>query len=110
MTSNTKNRFRRTFQAFAAIAIAGAFISACDVHGVSAPGTLASIIVSPNSTLASTASQQMVAVGEDADGRVIPISPIWSVVASGGTINSSGMFTAGTVTGLFANTVQASVG
>jgi hypothetical protein len=110
MTSNTKNRFRRTFQAFAAIAIAGAFISACDVHGVSAPGTLASIIVSPNSTLASTASQQMIAVGEDADGRVIPISPTWSVVASGGTINATGMFTAGTVTGLFANTVQASVG
>ncbi len=110
MTSNTKNRFRRTFRAFAAVAVAGTFISACDVHGVSAPRALASIVVTPNATLASTSSQQMTAVGEDADGRVISITPTWSIAASGGTINSTGMFTAGTVTGLFANTVVATVG
>jgi hypothetical protein len=97
-------------RALAAVVVVGALVAACDVHGVSSPGTLASITVTPNATLAATATQQMVAVGHDADGRVIPITPTWSVVASGGTINSSGLFTAGSATGVFANTVMASVG
>lgn len=97
-------------RAFAAIALAGAFTAACDVHGISDPGSLASIVVTPNTTLAVGATQQMTAVGYDAEGRVVGISPAWSVAASGGSVGSSGMFTAGAITGVFANTVVASVG
>jgi hypothetical protein len=90
--------------------LSGAAITACDVHGVSAPGTLSTMTVTPNATLAAMSTQQMTAVGRDADGRVVTITPTWSVAALGGTINSAGMFTAGAVTGVFANTVVATVG
>ena len=88
-------------------AIAGALTLACDVHGVTAPGTLVSMTVSPNATLVAGSTQQMTAVGYDADGRVVTITPTWTIVAGGGTINASGMFTAGTMPGLYANTVKA---
>ena len=117
MISSTKNRFLRTLsrtgfraRALVAIAVAGIAASACDVHGVSAPGTLASITVSPNTTRSTNGTQQMVAVGRDADGQIIGFSPTWSVAAGGGTISSTGLFTAGTVPGVFTNTVVASVG
>ena len=93
-----------------AVALTGAVISACDVHGLSEPGTLASIVVTPNATLAATATQQMTAVGLDADGRTIAITPTWSIAHGGGTVSSTGLFTAGAATGTFANTVVASVG
>ena len=93
-----------------AVALAGALTSACDVHGVSAPGAVASVTVTPNATLTAGSTQQMTATGYDADGRVVPISPTWSIAASGGTVNSSGLFTAGAVAGVFANTVVATVG
>src|SRR5579862_2679350 len=117
MRSTTKSRILGALslkgpgaRALVAVALAGIISTACDVHGVSDPGTLASITVTPNATIAAISTQQMLAVGHDADGRVITISPTWSVAASGGTINSSGMFSAGSVTGLFANTVVATVG
>jgi hypothetical protein len=94
----------------AALALTGALLAGCDVHGVSEPGTLASIVVTPNATLTAGAAQQMVAVGYDAAGQVVALSPTWSVGAGGGTINTTGMFAAGTTPGLFANTVVASVG
>jgi len=48
------------------------------------------------------------AVGRDANGVVVAIAPVWSVTNGGGTISSvSGVFTAGTVTGTFNNTVRA---
>jgi hypothetical protein len=93
-----------------AAALAGVLSVACDVHGVTAPGTLVSMSVTPNATLVASSTQQMTAIGYDADGRVIPVSPTWSIAAGGGTINSSGIFTAGTVPGLFSKTVVASVG
>lgn len=93
-----------------AIALAGVLTSSCDVHGISEPGSLASIVVTPNTTLAAGSTQQMIAVGYDAEGRIVPISPDWSIAASGGTVNSSGLFSAGTTTGVFANTVVATVG
>ncbi len=96
-----------------AIILAGAVVSACDVHSassVSSPAALASITVTPNTTLAASAVQQMVAVGHDANGGVVAITPTWSVAALGGTINAAGMFSAGTLAGVFPNTVVASVG
>ncbi|HEY5491878.1 MAG TPA: hypothetical protein VIK25_11870, partial [Gemmatimonadaceae bacterium] len=116
MKSITKNRVVRALsptwrsaRVLIAVAMAGVLTAACDVHGVSAPGTLTRISVS-DETLVAGATRQMVAVGYDADDRVMSITPTWSVVASGGTIASSGVFTAGSVTGLFPSTVVASVG
>src|ERR1019366_211325 len=43
-------------------------------------------------------------------GNVVSITPTWAVVASGGTISASGLFTAGAVPGTFTNTVQATSG
>ena len=117
MISTMKNRIFRALsptgfraRAFVAIVVAGAIASACDVHGITAPGTVASITVTPNATLGVGATQQMTAVGYDADGKVTPISPTWSIAAGGGTVNATGLFTAGGVTGVFSNTVVASVG
>jgi hypothetical protein len=75
-------------------------------------GPLATITVTPTPiSLVPGATQQYTAVGRDASGNVIPITPSWSVVAGGGAINpNSGLFTAGSTTGTFANTVRASVG
>lgn len=71
-------------------------------------GALASITVTPDpKSLGSGDTQQYTAVGEDANGNTVVITPIWSVVNGGGSINSSGLFTAGTTSGTFDNTVQA---
>ncbi len=107
---STMSRLRKSARTLAAVMIAAGFVTACDVHGVSAPGSLARITVTPNATLAPTGTQQLVATGYDADGKVVSISPTWSVAASGGTISQSGVFTAGSAMGVFANTAVASVG
>ncbi len=74
-------------------------------------GALASITITPRPVvLAKSAVQQFTAVGRDAGNNVVTISPVWSVVASGGTISSGGLFTAGTTAGTFTNTVQATSG
>jgi hypothetical protein len=75
-------------------------------------GPLATITVTPTpATMTLSATQQFTAVGSDAAGNPVVIVPTWSVVASGGTINAvSGLFTAGTVSGTFTNTVRASSG
>lgn len=88
--------------------IATVLFAACDIHTPSAPGSVFSITVTPNVTLAINATQQFIAVGQDAEGRVVDIVPVWSIVANGGTIDNVGMFTAGSVTGTFPNTVKAS--
>ncbi|MHB1095513.1 MAG: ice-binding family protein [Gemmatimonadaceae bacterium] len=117
MTHNLKDRIRRALtpirghaRVFLAAVLVVAFAAACDVHGISEPGTLKSITVTPNATLIVGGTQQMVAVGYDAEGRAIAITPTWSVAAGGGTVASAGMFTAGSTTGVFTNTVVASVG
>jgi hypothetical protein len=74
-------------------------------------GPLATIVVTPNpQALQVGATQQFVAVGRDVANNVVPITPVWSVTASGGTINATGLFTAGVVVGSFANTVRATDG
>jgi Ice-binding-like len=101
-------------RAFAAIAFVGLFTAACepgnDVHGPIA-SSIATITISPNpQTLAVTGTQQFTAVGKDANGNVVAFTPTWSIATGGGTINSAGLFTAGTAAGTFANTVTASNG
>jgi subtilisin family serine protease len=76
-----------------------------------AAGPLAVIVVTPNPlTLPTRTSRQFTATGKDAYGNIVGITPTWAVVAGGGTINATGLFTAGTVTGTFSDTVQASSG
>jgi hypothetical protein len=76
-----------------------------------ASGPLATIEVTPDPvTLAIDATQQFSAVGRDAGGNVVAMTPVWSVEALGGTISGAGLFTAGTTAGTFTNTVQATSG
>jgi hypothetical protein len=101
----------RIARAIAAVACAGLLTMSCDVHGVSEPGTLTTMTISPNpQTLAMKGTQQFTAVGTDFSGARVEITPTWSVVAGGGTITSSGLFTAGTTASTFANTVKATSG
>ncbi len=87
-------------------------VGTATVNVVASGGTLATITVTPNpASMAVNATQTFVAVGRDASNNVVPITPVWAVVAGGGTINSSsGQFTAGTTTGTFSNTVRATSG
>jgi hypothetical protein len=74
-------------------------------------GALATITVTPNpDTLAIGETQQFTAIGRDAGGNVIAITPVWSVANAGGTIGTNGLFTAGSVSGTFTNTIRATLG
>ena len=91
--------------------LATSLVTACDVHGISAPGTLATLTITPNpKTLAIGTAQQFVAVGTDADGRVVDVTPVWSVGAGGGAITAGGLFTANNTPGTYTNTVTATSG
>ena len=104
----TKGRIARIAMVTAAITLGTFFMVACDIHGVSEPGTLTTLTVSPNpQTVAVTGTLQFSAAGTDFSGVDVPITPTWSIVAGGGTISGSGLFTAGTTPQTFANTVMA---
>ncbi len=114
MTSSTSDRSSRALTLPAlftrmvlALSCAVVLSVGCDVHGESDPGALFSITVTPNVTMAVTSTQQFVAVGADADDVPVGITPVWSVIAGGGTISSSGLFTAGNTPGVYNATVQA---
>ena len=100
----------RAMRSLAAIMVAGVLSSACDVHGVSEPGDLSSILVSPHpQTLVINGTQQFTAVGRDFSGALVTIAPVWTVVSGGGAISSNGMFTAGSTPGTFTTTVKATL-
>jgi len=100
----------RVLRTLVALAAAGSVLTACDVHGVSAPGSLSSLTITPNpQTLAVGTTQQFTVVGRDFSGAIVNVTPTWSVAAGGGTISAGGLFTAGTTPGTFANTVRATV-
>ncbi len=96
-----------------AAAMAGMLLSACSKDSTTTPvtvGALASIVVTPGTSLAINATEQFVAVGKDSAGHVVVFTPTWTVVASGGTVSASGLFTAGLTVGTFTNTVKATSG
>jgi len=98
----------RTAFAIVALAFAGVYTASCDVHGISTPGTVAAIAVTPNpAVLAVNGTQQFTAV---AFGGSVAVPATWSVVNGGGAISASGVFTAGTTLGQFTNTVRATSG
>jgi F0F1-type ATP synthase membrane subunit c/vacuolar-type H+-ATPase subunit K len=74
--------------------------------------TVASIKVTPESTvLLTNSSQQFTAEAFDSYGNSLGSPTIsWGVVNGGGTINNTGLFTAGSATKVFSNTVEARVG
>jgi hypothetical protein len=88
-----------------------AALAACGSDNSTSPRTLATITLTPeNPTIVAGGTQQFTAVGKDASGNVISISPTWSVAAGGGTIDDNGLFTAGSTLGTFTNTVTAKSG
>ena len=114
MTRSTTDRIGRTLAPsglFARLALvltcAVGFAAACDVHSLGEPGSLFSITVTPNITMAVGATQQFAAAGVDADGITVGITPVWSVIAGGGSIDANGLFTAGNTPGVYNATVQA---
>ena len=77
----------------------------------SAPCPVMSLTVTPNPlVIVRNTSRQMAATGLDYKGNVVSNTAAWSIVAGGGTIGSTGIFTAGAPLGTFANTVQATNG
>lgn len=103
----------RVARLVAAVAVAALFTAtACDVHGISTPGDLSTLVVSPNpQTLVVGTTQQFVATGADFAGEAVTIAPVWSVATiGGGTISPTGMFTAGPTPGTFTGTVTATSG
>lgn len=102
MTNSMKDR---TPTLYATVAAVGFLATACGYQP-----RLASIAVKPDTSVATSASQQFTAEGRDARGDLFAIAPTWSVVANGGTINQAGLFTAGATAGTFPNTVRASQG
>jgi hypothetical protein len=96
--SNTVRATSNGISGFATVAVMGASAS--------------QITVTPNPvTLGTGSAQQFTATAVDTNGDTISIIPVWTVESGGGTINaSSGLFTAGTTTGTFTNTVRATSG
>jgi hypothetical protein len=107
---NARSYSARLFTRSLAVVLVAAALSACKKDATSLP-VLTSITVTPSVSIAIGATQQYVAVGKDADDNEMTITPTWSIVAGGGTINATtGLFTAGTVSGPFVATVKATVG
>jgi hypothetical protein len=104
---------------FTAGTVTGTYTNTVTATSGSTSGTATVIVTPPGLTITVTpdpatvpvnGTQQFIAVGRDAGGNIVPITPVWSVINGGGLINASGLFTAGTVTGTFLNTVVATSG
>lgn len=97
---------------FLLVAGAGVAFSACSDDEPTGPGSaeLATITVAPDATLEVNETHQFTAVGLDAEGEPVTITPVWSIAGGGGTIDDAGLFTAGTLTGTYEETVTATSG
>lgn len=95
----------RIARVITAVAIAGLLSAACS--GSTDVRTTASLTLTPTTTtLPINGTQQFTAVAKASNGKVLNVTPTWSVVAGGGTIDQTGLFTAGTTPGTFTNTVS----
>ena len=72
------------------------------------PGPLEQIVIAPDPTeIGIEMTQQFVAVGADLYGnRISGLTFNWSVENDGGTIDGTGLFTAGSIPGTYENTVK----
>lgn len=93
-------------------ASSGGLTAFATVNVVGAPGPLVSIVVTPDpASVIVGGTQQFVASGRDAGDNVVAITPVWNLAAGGGSLGAgTGLFTAGSVTGPFANTIRATSG
>ena len=88
------------------------------ITGTAVNGSLSAVIpvafitVAPDSAaLLANGTTQFSAIGTDANGHVVAITPVWSVVNGGGSIEPhTGLFTAGAGAGTFSSTIRASSG
>ena len=96
----------RTSTLLATVAVVALLAAACAGY----TPRLASITVMPDARIAANSSQQFTAEGRDTRGALFAITPVWSVVANGGTIDHHGLFVAGSTAGIFLNTVTATDG
>jgi hypothetical protein len=95
---------------FASLAVA-TLLSACGSDSSTAPKTPASIVLSSaGGSVPARGTMQFSAVVKDANGTTLSVTPAWSVVNGGGSINTSGLFTAGDSAATYANTVKVAVG
>jgi hypothetical protein len=110
ITGASPKRDARTGVAvFAAIAVLA--VAACSVHEPMGPDpVLTTITVAPDATLAVNETHQFTAIGLDEDGDPFVITPVWTIVGGGGTIDDAGLFTAGPLTGTYTATVTATSG
>lgn len=94
------------------VPFAALLVAACEHNEGPIAGQLLAIAVTPDpATVPPNSSQPFTAVGTDITGAVVSIVPTWSVVANGGTINSSsGLFAAGATLATFPSTVRACSG
>lgn len=93
----TRTRIARVI---VAVAFAGLFTAAC--KDSTSPRTVTALtIISPTSpqTIPVNGTVQFTAQAKNADGDVLAVTPTWSIVSGGGTISSTGLFTAGTTAG-----------
>jgi hypothetical protein len=104
---NATGTYANTIQV---IAVQGSIIKAAhaSVTITGAPGPLDHVVISPSSaTMAVGGTRQFTAQGQDANNVSIPgLTYFWAMVAGGGTISNTGLFTAGNATGTYANTIQ----
>lgn len=78
----------------------GTFADTAQVNVSVPPPTLSAVILTPPSaSLEFTRTQQFSAVGQLSDGSTTSIPITWT--ATGGTVNSSGLYTAGSTAGTF---------
>lgn len=72
---------------------------------------VASVKVTPSTTtlLSNSSQQYFVEVFDSYGNQLADVTPQWAVVAGGGTINQEGVFTAGSTTRIFKDTVAATV-
>lgn len=95
MARSSPSRCRPFFFVVSCWLLVVSFIGCGDITGV-----LSSITVSPSSvTIGINKTYAFTALGYDAGGKIVTISPTWSIRSGQGSISSDGLFTAGSAAG-----------
>ena len=92
-------------------AIADRASTAVNFYIIGTSSEVASVELMPSTTvLLANSSQQYSYEAFDSFGNPVTASSVgWAVVAGGGTVDSNGLFTAGTATGTFTDTVEVTI-
>ena len=103
-TLRALNPRARIAGALVVLAVAGLLTAACSDS--SGPRITASVAISPTTaTIPVGGTQQFTAVVKNKNGDVLSVTPIWAVTSGGGTITSTGLYTAGSTPGAVTITV-----